>query len=277
MNEIHYYLPALDIENTAQELFTEVRNGYRENIAELEKIKEILTGENLEKEAKYVEYEIDNQNHTDSLNCYICNMQQEILLYEQGGFEWESEKKFIHTFRYESREEIVLVSVEDEITIAAGSISKDTFLNSNSEQLIKLTNEIAFYNAIEKENSLSKNIDITKEKINCCDEIMITDNGDIEVEYELWFDVDEYFGTNTKEDESAWVNFYSCYSKENGISAYYIISTDECSEEKEWELNKDEKEFLKQKMEEYCQKLENCSLDELWEKEQQEIKNDIER
>lgn len=44
-----------------------------------------------------------------------------------------------------------------------------------------------------------REIDITKKPINCCDELIIDDEKrSIEATYELWMDVDKYFGTKTR-------------------------------------------------------------------------------
>ena len=53
-----------------------------------------------------------------------------------------------------------------------------------------------------------REIDITKKLINCCDELIIDDEKrSIEATYELWMDVDKYFGTKTRNDPSAWLIF----------------------------------------------------------------------
>lgn len=43
-----------------------------------------------------------------------------------------------------------------------------------------------------------REMDITKEDIRCCDEICVEDNV-ISIAYELRFDVDKYFGTDTRD------------------------------------------------------------------------------
>ena len=51
-------------------------------------------------------------------------------------------------------------------------------------------------------------IDITKEKVNCCDELIVdTEKGTVEALYELWCDVDRYFGTDTRDNDSTWIDF----------------------------------------------------------------------
>lgn len=43
-----------------------------------------------------------------------------------------------------------------------------------------------------------REIDIIKENIQCCDDFDVYPNDSINITYELWFDVDKYFGTHTR-------------------------------------------------------------------------------
>lgn len=110
-----------------------------------------------------------------------------------------------------------------------------------------------------------RNIDITKQDIRCCPYDFYVEPDNINVGYELWFDVDEYFGTNTHDNDSVWINFYTYYNKDGSIEATYAIDSDTDYETFDWELTDEEKIFFKNKMEEYCMKYENCTLDELFE------------
>ena len=47
-----------------------------------------------------------------------------------------------------------------------------------------------------------REIDIIKEDIRCCDDFDVYPNDSINITYELWFDVDKYFGTHTHETSS---------------------------------------------------------------------------
>lgn len=114
-----------------------------------------------------------------------------------------------------------------------------------------------------------REIDITKEPINCIDEL-ITDEEkrSIEATYELWMDVDKYFGTKTRTDSSIWVNFYTFWHLDNPaeITAQMVLNGDNSCEEKEWELTKEEKEFFCKMMEDYCVQKNGCTLREFFEK-----------
>ena len=114
-----------------------------------------------------------------------------------------------------------------------------------------------------------REIDITKEPINCIDELLINEKErSIEATYELWMDVDKYFGTKTRNDPSSWVNFYTFWHFDNPaeITALMVLNGDDSCEEKEWELTKEEKEFFCKMMEDYCMQKDGCTLRELFEK-----------
>lgn len=117
-----------------------------------------------------------------------------------------------------------------------------------------------------------REIDITKESVNCCNEIVVdTEKGVIETYYELWADVDRYFGTNTRDNDSTWVNFYTYWHPDGHITASYYLEADDTSEEYDWPLTEEEQQFFRKKMEEYCQFMEHSSLKELYEEELKEI------
>lgn len=109
----------------------------------------------------------------------------------------------------------------------------------------------------------ARQIDITKQDIRCCDELMIEDDC-INATYELWFDVDKYFGTEINNIDSTWINFYTDWYPDGTIKAYYCIDGDTTSEYVDWKLTDEETEFFRNKMEENCQYYDEMSLMELW-------------
>ena len=111
-----------------------------------------------------------------------------------------------------------------------------------------------------------REIDITKQDIRCCDSFdFVEDNNDeINISYELWFDVDKYFGTNTSKNDSTWVNFYTSYHKDGTVTAVYVVDTDTSCDEFEWDLTENEKTFFKGMMQTYCNCKCGCTLDELF-------------
>ena len=106
-----------------------------------------------------------------------------------------------------------------------------------------------------------RQINITDQSICCCDDFDVCDDM-INIPYELWFDVDKYFGTNTK-DSDAFINFYTFYHKDGSISAAYDVDYPDHTESVEWDLTDDEKAFFKGMMEQYCFDKVDCSLSEL--------------
>ena len=111
-----------------------------------------------------------------------------------------------------------------------------------------------------------RQIDITMEDVRCCDELVVCRNR-IEAIYELWFDVDKYFGTKIKGNENKWINFYTDWYIDGTIKASYELCDSEYGTQSfDWELTDEEKEFFTKKMEDYCQHYDGMSLMELWEK-----------
>lgn len=110
-----------------------------------------------------------------------------------------------------------------------------------------------------------RQIDITKESVNCCNELVVdTEKGYVEAYYELWCDVDQYFGTDTRENESVWINFYTMWHPDGRITAVYIIDSDDSSDDIDWPLTEQEQKYFLRKMEEYAQSQGHLSLQELY-------------
>lgn len=96
-------------------------------------------------------------------------------------------------------------------------------------------------------------LDITEQDIRIVDELIISDDAEsIEATYEMWFDVDKYFGTNTRNDDSAWINFYTVYHQDGRITATYVVEFDDDSANYEWELTRFEQGFFKGLMQQYA-------------------------
>ena len=118
----------------------------------------------------------------------------------------------------------------------------------------------------------ARQIDITKEDVRCCDELMIEDDH-INATYELWFEHFKYFGVKEPYDveDLSYVNFYTDWYPDGTIKASYTVYSDEDYEYgDDWELTDEEKEFFRQKMEDYCQYCDDMSLMELWEEYNEE-------
>ena len=106
-----------------------------------------------------------------------------------------------------------------------------------------------------------REIDITKQDIRCCDDFDINE-GRINVAYEMWFEVDRYFGTDTRSNNT-WINFYTEYDRNGNINALYIIDAPDTMGAYDWELTEVEKAFFKGMMQTYCNCIYRCTLDEL--------------
>lgn len=109
-------------------------------------------------------------------------------------------------------------------------------------------------------------VDITKMPLNCADDIIIdTNNNSISVYYELWFDADVYFGTDTVLTGDTWINFYTEWNPLDGsITPLVLLETDQDSEELDWAFTDAEAAFFRQKMENYAAKLYGVTLEQLW-------------
>lgn len=103
---------------------------------------------------------------------------------------------------------------------------------------------------------------LSENHIWCCDELLLSEDH-VEATYVCWFDVDSYFGTNTRDDDSTWINFYTSWYIDGTLKAYYCVDSDEGSEKYEWKLTSFETKMLTEKMESYAQKLYKKSLNEL--------------
>lgn len=112
---------------------------------------------------------------------------------------------------------------------------------------------------------------LTKDDVRFFDELVVYTTSEVKEGYiegvlELWFDVDKYFGTKTRNEDGTWINAYIMYyPKTKEIKGMYFVSYDnEPEEEHIWELTSNEQKMFKELMEEYSQKTSNKSLDELY-------------
>ena len=103
----------------------------------------------------------------------------------------------------------------------------------------------------------------SEENANLIDDLQVEEDH-INATYELWFDVDKYFGEKTREDDRKWINFYTNWYPDGTMKAVYYVESDNSSKEVSWKLTEEEKQYFFWKMEEYCQKLYYKSLRELF-------------
>lgn len=116
--------------------------------------------------------------------------------------------------------------------------------------------------------SQKRKIDITKQNVRICDELTI-DGNEIQAVYELWMDVDAYFGTKISTTDGTWINFYTIWNSETEKTTPVVhIDSDDGNEDYPWEFTQTEEEFFRKKMEDYCFLTNGCSLQELWQQEE---------
>lgn len=115
-----------------------------------------------------------------------------------------------------------------------------------------------------------RQIDIISENIKYTDELCVDlEKEIIEADWELWIDVDRYFGTDTGSDDETWINFYTYWHSNRRVTAVYEIDSEETSKVIDWPLTDKEEEFFLLKMEEYALKKEHCSLENLFQFEKE--------
>lgn len=80
---------------------------------------------------------------------------------------------------------------------------------------------------------------------------------------EIWFEVDEKFGTHDRDD--VWINLYAIYSPVyHTLQVEYYIETDtSVSESIAYEPTEAERKAIMEMIEEKCREVENCSCVEL--------------
>lgn len=113
-----------------------------------------------------------------------------------------------------------------------------------------------------KKESNGREISIVGEDVRPLDPSFDSDN-ELSFVWELWMDVDSYFGTDTR-DTDDWINFYTTYHRDtDDITASWTVEGNDYSDfMDEWELTNEEKKYLRNKLEEFCQEEEGLSLRE---------------
>lgn len=100
--DIKYYDEELGINATANELYIQVRNGYRSSVAEIERIAEILRKENKDLEARYCDFEVEAIQETirgQDEDFNFARIKQDILYREIHGS--SNGQKLYMEFQYE--------------------------------------------------------------------------------------------------------------------------------------------------------------------------------
>ncbi|MBQ5851501.1 MAG: hypothetical protein IIW54_11945 [Lachnospiraceae bacterium] len=106
--------------------------------------------------------------------------------------------------------EVKIGNKEGEITSILGDGYEVSFFNLNDGRTYISSRDIKKY-LVNEEKHMKRKINITDQDIRCCDGFDICGDA-VNATYELWFDVDKYFGTETRNTE-AWINFYAKHAE----------------------------------------------------------------
>lgn len=80
---------------------------------------------------------------------------------------------------------------------------------------------------------------------------------------DTYFDVDAYFGENTNSKDDTWINFYAEVNLSGtDVKGFYVVSSDEIEEIRDWTFTLKEKVLILQKCEERCKKETGKSISE---------------
>lgn len=102
------------------------------------------------------------------------------------------------------------------------------------------------------------NDDITLNVVSSDNPHFVNDR-ELEYSWELWFDVDKYFGTDTGEN-GKWINFYTYINVDTEeVTSKYSIEGDDEDSTHDWLLTEAEREFLKEKMFDFIKKENNST------------------
>lgn len=110
-----------------------------------------------------------------------------------------------------------------------------------------------------------REIDITKQMVVAIDLDPDQMNEVVVATYELWFDVDKYFATKTSFDDETWINFYTFWNpKDNSVTAEYVLEGMYIQNAFDWPLTKEEQDFFRSEMEDFCKSEYGKTLTEFW-------------
>lgn len=149
-----YYEPDLDLDGTADELFTQARNGYIESPEALAKVQEILSNpvENKTEQAFYVGVLREIAENEGNDNQVFAQMKKDILDDVQPE---EVTLRDGLTLEVRKEQDNVLIalmenSAEREAT-GASAVSVEQFLSMSAQEISVMVNEVYAYNMIEAE------------------------------------------------------------------------------------------------------------------------------
>lgn len=154
-----YYEPDLDLDGTAEELFTQARNGYIENPDALHRLAEILEQENRAEEAERVRYMEEREREEDT-NLYSVAQMKLDFMDGIGGIDDVSIEDGLNlSVMYEPSNDSVVVSLsrmeqdgnEDVLSTGAASMTLDEFKQMSRADFERFVGEVNAYNMVEQE------------------------------------------------------------------------------------------------------------------------------
>jgi len=155
--ENHYYEPAFDFNNTADELYIQARNNYIENPDALHRLKEILTQEGKSEAAERVGYMEEREKEDTSLFS-VAQMKVDFMDNCGGIDEVAISDSVFLTVTFEPRDNMVIVSLiqiqDDDETIyltGASTIPFEKFKLMSRVDFDRFVGEILFYSMNELE------------------------------------------------------------------------------------------------------------------------------
>lgn len=154
-----YYEPALDLDGTAEELFTQARNGYIENPDALHRLAEILEQENRAEEAERVRYMEEREREEDTSLYSVAQMKLDFMDGIGGIDDVAIEDGLNLSVMYEPSNDSVVVSLsrmeqdgnEDVLSTGAASMTLDEFKQMSRADFERFVGEVNAYNMVEQE------------------------------------------------------------------------------------------------------------------------------
>lgn len=154
-----YYEPDLDLDGTAEELFTQARNGYIENPDALHRLAEILEQENRAEEAERVRYMEEREREEDTSLYSVAQMKLDFMDGIGGIDDVSIEDGLNLSVMYEPSNDSVVVSLsrmeqdgnEDVLSTGAASMTLDEFKQMSRADFERFVGEVNAYNMVEQE------------------------------------------------------------------------------------------------------------------------------
>ena len=154
-----YYEPDLDLDGTAEELFTQARNGYIENPDALHRLTEILEQENRAEEAERVRYMEEREREEDTSLYSVAQMKLDFMDGIGGIDDVSIEDGLNLSVMYEPSNDSVVVSLsrmeqdgnEDVLSTGAASMTLDEFKQMSRADFERFVGEVNAYNMVEQE------------------------------------------------------------------------------------------------------------------------------